>query len=87
MTHTDKIELQSLKSVLTSMQIDRPSHLSRVLSDINLSLTYESILLYRNLNELFLCLHINQSVNTEDFYQLKSRLINQIDSMISKNSI
>jgi hypothetical protein len=87
MTHIDKIELQALKTVLTSMQIDRPTHFSRVLSDVNLSLTYESILIYRHLNELFLYLHLNQSINTEDFYHLKSRLIYQIDSVMGKNSI
>lgn len=84
MTHTDKLELQSLKAVLTSMKNVRPAHLSRILSNINLSLTNESILIYRNLNELFLCIHKHQSVDSEDFFHIKAKLISQIDLVIGK---
>lgn len=84
MTHIDKIELQSLKAVLTSMKIDPPSHISRILSDIDLSLTYESILIYRYLNELFLCVNTQQSVDTEYYTYVKNQLINQIDLVIGK---
>lgn len=84
MTPIDKAELQSLKTVLTSLKMEKPTVLTQVLSDFNLSLTYESILIYRNLNELFLCVNTHQSIDTESFSHIKNRLINQIDLVINK---
>lgn len=82
MTQIDQKELQNLKTVLTSEKIDKPAKLSHVLADLNLSLTYESILIYRNLNELFLCVNTYQTVDSENFTYIKNKLINQIDSVI-----
>jgi hypothetical protein len=82
MTQIDKLELQNLKTILTSLKIDRPTIITQVLSDLNLSLTYESILIYRNLNELFLCVNTHQSIDSEDFFYIKKKLITQIDRVI-----
>ncbi|MDF2448202.1 MAG: hypothetical protein K0R26_706 [Bacteroidota bacterium] len=82
MTHYDKLELLTLRSILTQLKVDTPSVLSQVLSELDLSLNSESILIYRNLNELFLCINTHHKVDDNDFREIKSNLIRQIDLAI-----
>ena len=84
MTQIDKKELKSLKTVLTSIKVENTTILRKILSDINLSLSYESILICRNLNELFLCVNTYKSINTEDFSYVKDKLITQINLVIDE---
>jgi hypothetical protein len=62
-----KIELQSLKAVLASGKISFPVHLSRILSEINLNLTFQSILVHRHVNELFLFVSPGQPLDLVAF--------------------
>ena len=84
MSQSDKQTLYNLKAVVTNLQIGQNTPLNKVLSQLQLALCNESILIYRYLNELFLCSITFASDDTEDFAEIKIQLLNQIDSVINK---
>lgn len=84
MSQSDKQTLYNLKAIVTNLQIGQKTLLNQILSQLQLALCNESIMIYRYLNELFLCSINFASVDSEDFAEIKIQLINQIDSVINK---
>ena len=83
MSQSDKQTLHNLKSLVRNLQIGQRTLLNQILSQLQLALSNESILIYRYLNELFLC-SAYASDETEEFADIKIQLLNQIDSVIGK---
>lgn len=82
MSQSDKQTLHNLKSIVVNVQIGQKTLLNQVLSQLQLALCNDSILIYRYLNELFLCSTVFASDDSEDFAKIKMQLLNQIDTMI-----
>ncbi|MCD6017382.1 MAG: hypothetical protein K0S53_503 [Bacteroidetes bacterium] len=79
MNLTDQIELLNLKETLINLESTQSSIITKVLTETNLSLSFESIMIYRNLNELFLYVNTHKNIDPENFAGIKSKLLNQID--------
>lgn len=84
MTRIDIQTLQNLKAILVNLEIGHNTLLNQILSQLQLALCNESIMIYRHLNELFLCSTTFASDNSEDFAEIKIQLLTQIDSIINK---
>jgi hypothetical protein len=83
MSQSDKQTLHNLKYLVRNLQIGQRTLLHQILSQLQLALSNESILIYRYLNELFLCSAYALD-ETEEFADIKIQLLNQIDSVIGK---
>lgn len=82
MTQIDKQELRNLKATLLNLDISQPAIMVQTLTDINISLCSESIILQRNLNQLFLYLNTHKTADKANIMVFRNRLITQIDSVI-----
>ncbi len=82
MTAIDKQELQNLKTALLNLENTQPAVVVQTLTDINLSLCMENIVLHRNLNQLFLYIHTHKTIDDAYFISYRNKLITEIDSVI-----
>ena len=83
MVMSGRNELIDLRAILLTFQSDSTAHLKKILSEVKLTLSTESIAVQCLLNELFLCAS-SSPINFVEFNVLKKDLISQIDAIMGQ---